>query len=683
MNPHYSFQSGNINNQYEGEYTIVGNDLPWAAYRLNSVLAPLIGVDLFVTSQIELVSFPFVAECVYENTQGCYLTPTRTLTMPIEGSYNSFLEAWQFPLANNPELYNITLERPLELNTLGDFLSDQTNPYTINTSGFNGTGSANPSRIILPHSVLKHTIRLRCGAPNSNGTLISSIIFYVDLTRGIMREYPFTPTNSGTNAVLHDVTVKPGIAGNAYWDYSATNICSYGETYVGLNCSTAVDWKGNTINYTPFNLDADDNICSSVIPLTSTVQNDWDGYIAGSSSTMSNLNHLPIANYTLIASTGVRDIESIYPAGYVLTGTGFQRISSAPFPHQYFIDKEIDLEEINFEDKVIFNPSEVHITAPLLRFPSNYTFKTIRGTYPYLPDVIAENTLENGGPYNDSDPYDPNYISNLNVTTDLGKDWNVVGSYTPNDPKSSSIYHLDAPSKLIVEPCVRIFDATFEVNAGSEIVFENWSTNQINVDRYKLLYEGGTVTKCDYEILMQSENEDRKILQFKAGNSLRAGENIDINDPSGVYKIFDGAEVVFVANNYISLESGFDSESGAFLDAKIEYVEIPACDPLRIGRKDDGKPPVNYNKEAISYFECSPNPITANSVCMFKIGSTSNITLKVYNSLGQLIATICEEKQLPAGSNSYNLNKTEFMSGIYYAKLVVNSDSKSLKFIKP
>lgn len=53
---------------------------------------------------------------------------------------------------------------------------------------------------------------------------------------------------------------------------------------------------------------------------------------------------------------------------------------------------------------------------------------------------------------------------------------------------------------------------------------------------------------------------------------------------------------------------------------------------------------------------------------LFKIGNTSNVTLQVFNSLGQLVATICQEKQLPAGAYTYNLNKSDFRSGIYYAK---------------
>lgn len=673
---------------YNGEYVIYANDLPWTPNMLSGPLNNLDLTNFLLTYEVEVVSFPFMPNGAFEGAaDGLSI---RNLYLPaVLLSPNGNRWICSSDLSHATELWNKTNEYAFENSPTGDVYADQSHPNTLASYAFRSVGGFDLDRIVLPHTILKHTIRFYCGRTTSDQVL-STIVFYNDLTRGTMREYPFNNSNSYTSPTFHDVIVSPRITASTNCItniYGKSSQCDFENPFPGVNTtcdgSLLLDTKANIINYTPFNL-SDDDFCN-IVPSTSQVNslNDHSYYGVGNGS---YTEHLPIPNYALVNSTGTKNYHGEYPAGYSgVNSFGFlNRLASSPVVHQYWIDQNILLDLINPIDKVIFNPSEAWVTASDLRFPTNYTFKTIRAIYPYLQDVLAENTDKNGGPYEENDSFDPNYLTNLNVTTDLFKDFHIVDPAYPSDNhKYASIYHLDNGGKITIEPCVRIFDATFEVNPGSEIAFENWSTNQINVERYQLLYEGGTVTKGDENFLFQNMNEGRKILQYKAGNSIKVGENVDINSSPGTYTALSGAEIKFRANNFISLESGFDSELGSFLDAQIEPVAIPACGPLKLGRKNYENQTSNLEKFGISYFECSPNPINSNSVLMFKIGNKSNVTLQIFNSLGQLISTICDEKQMQSGSYTYNISKTDVNPGIYFAKLVADNESKSLKFIKP
>ncbi|MBL0054547.1 MAG: hypothetical protein IPP29_25230 [Bacteroidetes bacterium] len=98
-------------------------------------------------------------------------------------------------------------------------------------------------------------------------------------------------------------------------------------------------------------------------------------------------------------------------AGYELNSSGelsFQQNSSTllgiyeGLRHTYHIDQNIDLTIINPSEQTIYNPSEVDVTASDLHFPSYYTFKTIRGVYPSIANVTADNNdPQTGGPYTD------------------------------------------------------------------------------------------------------------------------------------------------------------------------------------------------------------------------------------------------------------------------------------------
>jgi hypothetical protein len=63
-----------------------------------------------------------------------------------------------------------------------------------------------------------------------------------------------------------------------------------------------------------------------------------------------------------------------------------------------------------------------------------------------------------------------------------------------------------------------------------------------------------------------------------------------------------------------------------------------------------------------------PNPFNNSTTIEFSLPETDFVTLKVYNIIGQEIATIVSTN-LARGNYKYTWNASEYVSGIYYYKI--------------
>jgi hypothetical protein len=75
-----------------------------------------------------------------------------------------------------------------------------------------------------------------------------------------------------------------------------------------------------------------------------------------------------------------------------------------------------------------------------------------------------------------------------------------------------------------------------------------------------------------------------------------------------------------------------------------------------------------------------PNPFNPTTNIRFSIPETGLVTLKVYNALGQEIATLLNEEK-NAGSYEYNFNASDLTSGIYFYKIMSNNYTATKKMI--
>ncbi len=677
---------------YNGEYVIYAGNLPFFNSNTRPFLGPYDPDNFIKTYTIETVSFPFSTECAF--TTGCAdltLNTIRDLSMPPLNSYDLNTMSWSYGggsgSCNGPEcrLKNTILQK--EVHSSGYTQKAASDPTTIEgqslvSSFFVKSSPAAHTRDVLPHTVLKHTITYHCGnLPTSQP--IASISFIYDNTRGYMRKYPFFPTNtdkSGQN-LFYDILFVPVIFdASDHGDYAATENCNfYGETTSQATYCSVQGYsniKGGSIDYFPFTELSRGCQFAGFTDVTGTNQIYRDG------TGQYNIQTPP---FSLVVNTFARNFDGTLFAGLEpaqAPATGMAQIGADlgyVFPvHNYFVDNSIDLEDINQSEKKIYNPSEVDITAPDLRFPANYTFLTARGVYAYIDDYTAQTAL----PENDFAFYN-NDLRSFPIETDLryeGINPDYLGH--PNDPRYSSIYRLMNGSKLTIEPCVHIYDCTFDVNPGAEMVFENWPTNQHNVNRYNVLKNGGTITKRDNSFLFQNRNEVEFILKFEAGDFIRAGESVDLSSPTGTYSVLANSEVHFTANNYIDLQPGFNADANSTFTASINSIVIPGCPPQRKRKPQGVDNDLLPESKTYKFFHASPNPATDEISLMFGIKNSTSVTLLIYDVYGKLVSVIAENKFLNFGEYSYKYKIGNLSNGIYFARLSTADETEAIRFIK-
>jgi flagellar hook assembly protein FlgD len=75
-----------------------------------------------------------------------------------------------------------------------------------------------------------------------------------------------------------------------------------------------------------------------------------------------------------------------------------------------------------------------------------------------------------------------------------------------------------------------------------------------------------------------------------------------------------------------------------------------------------------------------PNPFNFNTVISFQLSMASYVTLKVYDMLGQEVATL-NSKELQAGNYSFKWDVSEVSSGFYFYRLTAGSSIETRRLV--
>jgi len=75
-----------------------------------------------------------------------------------------------------------------------------------------------------------------------------------------------------------------------------------------------------------------------------------------------------------------------------------------------------------------------------------------------------------------------------------------------------------------------------------------------------------------------------------------------------------------------------------------------------------------------------PNPFNPSTTIEFSIPKTGFVTLKIYNLLGQDVATLVSDKLAP-DNYKYNWDASNFSSGVYFFKINAGKFQKVQKMI--
>ena len=160
----------------------------------------------------------------------------------------------------------------------------------------------------------------------------------------------------------------------------------------------------------------------------------------------------------------------------------------------------------------------------------------------------------------------------------------------------------------------------------------------------------------------------------------------------------DTGEVIY---NYISVDpdtSDFhgrpigimhrtDTYNTATLEFPLYYVEEPVSyDILHTILEEFGEVRVNIDgddvplPEETSLLQNYPNPFNSQTVFTYLLSEAGYIEISVYNILGQKVATMAEGEKA-AGQHSLTWNADLLPSGIYFARLKTEQDSRTIKLL--
>jgi len=116
----------------------------------------------------------------------------------------------------------------------------------------------------------------------------------------------------------------------------------------------------------------------------------------------------------------------------------------------------------------------------------------------------------------------------------------------------------------------------------------------------------------------------------------------------------------------------------------------PQGDEIRIYNyvrcvRDAGSVGINQNESQNTPSKCSlqqnyPNPFNPETTITFSITKSGQVTLKIYNSIGEQVATLIGQ-YLPAGSHQIKWQPSGLSSGIYYYTLNADSYNQTKKMI--
>jgi len=165
----------------------------------------------------------------------------------------------------------------------------------------------------------------------------------------------------------------------------------------------------------------------------------------------------------------------------------------------------------------------------------------------------------------------------------------------------------------------------------------------------------------------------------------------DFDLGEGTFKTGDGganwekiSDIRFTTDERLSGIDYASEDLGFFVDRKVMYSTI------KYGNVTDGTVSVDENKNKTfqpteySLSQNYPNPFNPSTVIEFIIPKKTNVSLRVYNSIGEEVAELLNGEMIP-GYHSVNFNATSvnrrIPSGIYFYRISAGNFTKTNKMI--
>jgi len=191
---------------------------------------------------------------------------------------------------------------------------------------------------------------------------------------------------------------------------------------------------------------------------------------------------------------------------------------------------------------------------------------------------------------------------------------------------------------------------------------KNPITHLLSVLLAGTIFTAGSQVQAQPANLVLQDTTIATVATFTATNSITAGPNFTIAGTGDATFVTGGS--IYFRPGIVIVQGGRFRAIGdsTLVDVKLPESEIPVEFALR----------QNY-----------PNPFNPTTTIHFSIPTSVFVSLKVYNLLGQEVATVVHEG-LPAGRYSRVFDVGELPSGVYFYRLTAGefSETKRMMLLK-
>ncbi|NNJ52983.1 MAG: T9SS type A sorting domain-containing protein, partial [Ignavibacteriaceae bacterium] len=132
--------------------------------------------------------------------------------------------------------------------------------------------------------------------------------------------------------------------------------------------------------------------------------------------------------------------------------------------------------------------------------------------------------------------------------------------------------------------------------------------------------------------------------------------------------------------NYIQTGNAFDELGGLLYYSFGNYKLVPRNDNDFVGWVTDVNEE-NQLPEEFGLFQNHPNPFNPSTIINYNLPVQANVTLKIFNILGQEVKTLLNNEIVPAGEHQVSFNASGLPTGIYIYNLQANDFVQSKKMI--
>ena len=87
---------------------------------------------------------------------------------------------------------------------------------------------------------------------------------------------------------------------------------------------------------------------------------------------------------------------------------------------------------------------------------------------------------------------------------------------------------------------------------------------------------------------------------------------------------------------------------------------------------------VNETPEELTIY---PNPMINSATISMDLAKESTVSISLINMMGQTVSSIVENKNLSSGNSTFEINKNNLSSGVYFVKINVNGKSRMEKLV--